>query len=442
VLITSVPGTQYGQMRKISGASDVPWGTTTGGDHFAPGGTNNRIFAGQGFRYVNGGTGLGQSESIPVRFSDGFTNVTDTLQINIVAPAGAPQITTQPVGLTSVGTGGSATLSVVATGNAPLAYQWFTGLSPNTQFPISGATSATYTTPPLANTGNDYYYWVRVSNAVTSVASLTSTVKVGAVPTANAGGPYNVVEGGTVQLTGSGTDPNNGLFLAYEWDLNGNGIFAEPSGSNGAENVRNPVFMAQSVNGPTAHIVTLRTTNDRGLSATSSATVNISNVPVLMSSSFDAITRQAVVLGFDSDASVQINRNSIQVVNDTRSTPINVGSLAWNLAGTQATLDLTHQLPDGNYRAILGTSTLSFHVLAGDFNRDKSVNFSDLLILAQNYGQAGRTNSQGDANYDGNVNFSDLLLLAQRYGQSLASISTQPTGGIKSTRRRGLAEVV
>lgn len=284
VQLTSVPGTQHGNLSKVNiGAGVIPWGSGAP-NVFKPvsSGGENRIFSGEGLRYVSTGTVAGVSESIPVRFRDttGFNTFTDTLVINIVSPAGAPEITQQPQGLTSVVTGGTATLSVQATGSGTLSYQWFTGYSPNTQFPIAGATGSTYTTPPLSPSplGLDYSYWVRVSNAVSSVASLTATVKVGTAPTANAGGPYNVAEGGTVQLNGSGTDPNNGLYLVYEWDLDGDGLFNESGvgAINGNENVQNPVF--QALDGGQAQTVRLKTTNDRGLSTISNATVNIANV--------------------------------------------------------------------------------------------------------------------------------------------------------------------
>ncbi len=59
----------------------------------------------------------------------------------------------------------------------------------------------------------------------------------------------------------------------------------------------------------------------------------------------------------------------------------------------------------------------------GDANLDLSVNFDDLLTLAQNYGMAtGATWAQGDFNYDQQVSFDDLLALAQQYGTS-ATIS-------------------
>jgi len=55
----------------------------------------------------------------------------------------------------------------------------------------------------------------------------------------------------------------------------------------------------------------------------------------------------------------------------------------------------------------------------GDANLNGTVDFSDLLLLAQHYGKAAATWDQGDFNYDGTVNFTDLLQLAQNYGGSL-----------------------
>jgi hypothetical protein len=103
--------------------------------------------------------------------------------------------------------------------------------------------------------------------------------------------------------------------------------------------------------------------------------------------------------------------------------------------------------------AVATTASLSDQttfILAGDANHDRSVNFSDLLILAKNYNQAGRSFSQGNFDYsaDGVVGFNDLLLLAQRYNTSVlmsgpADVSVSARGGLTPAgRRRGLAGAI
>jgi hypothetical protein len=62
--------------------------------------------------------------------------------------------------------------------------------------------------------------------------------------------------------------------------------------------------------------------------------------------------------------------------------------------------------------------------LIGDANYDHTVDFNDLVILAQNYNTTGKTWSQGDFNGDGKVDFNDLTLLAQHYNTSLVPSPT------------------
>ena len=78
----------------------------------------------------------------------------------------------QPKNL-SVTRGTTAQLRAVPGGDGPLRYQWYRGPSGSTRFPIAGATSATFTTPPV--TGSTPY-WVRVSNACGSRDSAAATV--------------------------------------------------------------------------------------------------------------------------------------------------------------------------------------------------------------------------------------------------------------------------
>src|SRR5207237_4157672 len=75
----------------------------------------------------------------------------------------------------------------------------------------------------------------------------------------------------------------------------------------------------------------------------------------------------------------------------------------------------------------------SFFQLAGDANRDRTVDFADLVVVAQNYGSVGGHGwATGDFNGDGNVDFADLVALAQRYGSTLAAAPTAavPVGAV------------
>ncbi len=74
------------------------------------------------------------------------------------------------------------------------------------------------------------------------------------------------------------------------------------------------------------------------------------------------------------------------------------------------------------------TTMLLRRVTIGDTNLDGSVNFDDLLAIAQHYGDTGAKWVGGDVNYDSVVNFDDLLLLAQNYVGGSA-VGELPFGG-------------
>ncbi len=76
-----------------------------------------------------------------------------------------PAITTQPVNTTAK-VGSTATFTVVASGQGPLSYQWFVFAKA-----IKGATSASFTTPTLAASDNNSFYFVLVTNSIGSIES-------------------------------------------------------------------------------------------------------------------------------------------------------------------------------------------------------------------------------------------------------------------------------
>ncbi len=86
--------------------------------------------------------------------------------------ASSPTITAQPTNQT-VTAGKTATFSVVATGTSPLSYQWRKGGTA-----VSGATSASYTTPTTTSSDNGAQFTVMVSNTAGSATSNAATLTV------------------------------------------------------------------------------------------------------------------------------------------------------------------------------------------------------------------------------------------------------------------------
>jgi predicted extracellular nuclease len=92
--------------------------------------------------------------------------------------------------------------------------------------------------------------------------------RVNTAPSADAGGPYSVAEGGSVALTATGSDAN-GDALTFTWDLDNDGTF-ETSGQS-------PTFSAANLDGPSTHTVAVRV-SDGQESTTDQATVTVTNV--------------------------------------------------------------------------------------------------------------------------------------------------------------------
>jgi hypothetical protein len=89
-----------------------------------------------------------------------------------IVSAAAPSITAQPANQT-VTAGQTATFSVTALGTTPFSYQWQKGTTA-----ITGATSASYTTPVTTTADNGSQYSVVVSNAIGNATSNAATLTV------------------------------------------------------------------------------------------------------------------------------------------------------------------------------------------------------------------------------------------------------------------------
>jgi hypothetical protein len=138
----------------------------------------------------------------------------------------AASITTQPTSQ-SVTMGQTATFTVLASGTAPLNYQW-----QRNGANISGGTNSSYTTPATTTADNGAKFNVVVSNSVGSATSSAATLTVNAAPTAPTitAQPTNqaVTVGQTatfsVSATGSPTP-------TYQWQKNSTNLAGATSAS-------------------------------------------------------------------------------------------------------------------------------------------------------------------------------------------------------------------
>src|SRR5205809_1062152 len=109
---------------------------------------------------------------------------------------------------------------VVAAGTAPLSYQWQKNATA-----ISGATSASYTTPATTSADNGAKFVVVVSNTAGSVTSNAATLTVNSAATAPsittqpASQTVTVGQTATFTVVATGTAP-----LSYAWRKNGTPI--------------------------------------------------------------------------------------------------------------------------------------------------------------------------------------------------------------------------
>jgi hypothetical protein len=124
----------------------------------------------------------------------------------------SPQITTQPTSQT-VAVGATATFSVAATGTAPLGYQWMLNGAA-----VAGATSATYTMPPIIAADNGDSFTCVVSNSSGSVTTSAAVLVVNSPPQITIQpGAETVAVGQTATFSVAAS----GSTLNYQWSRNG-----------------------------------------------------------------------------------------------------------------------------------------------------------------------------------------------------------------------------
>ena len=157
----------------------------------------------------NTGTGTGAVDFSAGRvYALGANNGLLALEIQCAVPPAPPAITSQPQNQTVI-RGGNASFNVTATGDAPLAYQWWFngGLYPD-------ATNNTFAVQDVQETDAGGYYVV-ITNASGATTSAVVTLTV-LLPPEMLSEPQSQTVGvgqdATLQVVATGTAP-----LAYQW---------------------------------------------------------------------------------------------------------------------------------------------------------------------------------------------------------------------------------
>jgi hypothetical protein len=90
--------------------------------------------------------------------------------------------------------------------------------------------------------------------------------------------------------------------------------------------------------------------------------------------------------------------------------------------------------------SVLGLDDLRASHFPGDANFDGTVDFNDLVALAQHYNTSGGlTWGEGDFTFDGRVDFEDLVQLAQNYNTSERAAAALP-GAFEADFAKAMAE--
>jgi hypothetical protein len=231
-----------------------------------------------------------------------------------------------------VAVGQTATFSVTASGSGTLTYQWKKGGTA-----ISGATSASYTTPATVASDNGSSFTVTVTSSTGNVTSNAATLTVNTPPSITTQpGSATVIAGqtATFSVAATGTAP-----LTYQWKMNGTAI-----GGATATSYTTPV----TTTGISGEQFTVTVTNAAGNTTSNAATLTVNAATFVLNASTALLTFPSVNIGSNSllpivytnagNSSVTISNVSISGAGYT-ATGVSAGQIL--TSGQTATLNVT-----------------------------------------------------------------------------------------------------
>jgi len=128
-------------------------------------------------------------------------------------------------------------------------------------------------------------------------SEFSSSIYYGSTPTADAGGPYSILEGENFTISGDGSNDPAGLTLTYAWDLDNDGQFDDHTGSSFSY-----VFSENGV-----YQISLQVTNEYNESDIDQVNVTVGNAAPSVNAGTDIISdegQQVTFTGNFTDAGV------------------------------------------------------------------------------------------------------------------------------------------
>ena len=357
-------------------------------------------------------TGSDNGEQFSVTVTDMVSSVNSnaaTLTVNA-----APSIVAQPASQT-VNAGQTATFAVSASGSGTLTYQWKKGGAA-----ISGATSASYTTPATAASDSGSQFSVTVTNSIGSATSNAATLTVNVPPVISSQPASQTVKAGqtaTFSVTASGTGT-----LAYQWKKNGSAI-----GGATAASYTTPATAA-SDNGAS---FTVTVTGNSGNVTSNAATLTVNGPPAITGQPANKTVTVGQTATFSVTANgtgtltYQWNKGGAAISGATASTyttpattnadngsqfTVTVSNNAGNVTSNAATLTVT------------AAATLILNASQGSLNF-ASVNIGSSSVLPVSFTNAGT----------GNVTISNVSISGAGYSASGVSSGQILTPGQTAT---------
>ncbi|MFT3785478.1 MAG: glycosyl hydrolase [Tepidisphaeraceae bacterium] len=287
--------------------------------------------------------------------------------------------------------------------------------------------------PALAGRLDD----IRLLGAGLNAAGIAALRDAWQAPTIAIGGavasPSPVVNGTTADLSVLGVSAAGEAGLTYTWSVLGTPPAPVTFSANGINAAKNTTATF-TAGGTYDFVVTV--TNALGASVTSTVSVDVTlPVPlasVTASSEAYGIATHTLSFTFDRDVGPLDWSTLVDVKTSDGTVTVTPSGFNYDAPSKTLTVSLPAGMADGSYVATLlkGTwltndYTLSLVMLGGDADRNGTVNFADLLVLASNYGGLDKTLAEGDFTGDGIVNFNDLLVLAGNYNKTLSVFSSQ-----------------